>query len=74
MGPDRGEESRIPRHRCSTTLLFLIGRARARNEGAAVKKRVCVSVLGRVSECKTKSTVCAGLMKATYRELGDKCM
>lgn len=36
MGPDRGEESRIPRHRCSTTLLRLIGRARAHNEGVCV--------------------------------------
>lgn len=52
MGPDRGEESRIPRHRCSTTLLCLIGRAGAHNEGVRVKKSV--SVLGGVSECKTK--------------------
>lgn len=52
MGPDRGEESRIPRHQCSTTLLRLIGRAGAHNEGARQKE--CVSVLGGVSECKTK--------------------
>lgn len=62
MGPDRGEESRIPRHRCSATLLCLIGRARAHDEGVCASEAVRLFYEEQVN-VRQSTLLCAHLIK-----------